>query len=257
MLRGLFDIGITSERCKGWRDVSRPADGVKRIPSSVMVVAALILSIVAIVISVAAAYYARRTTHANERSAVADTTTAALDVGRRHTELTPHLRIKCRPSNPGSDQLKLTVSLLGPPDLRQLDGLTVTVRNDHHLRGQGRQIAGGPTSEEVTAQIWGPFRFVPGTGPGADPSGGVPGADRAGRSTPTSGMPVGEELQFNMEPTSPGHWMGQTPQDWRRERGTVLRLTFECRKDGMEPWTLTGEVDTQTDNPVEVPAARS
>jgi hypothetical protein len=219
----------------------------------VVSIIAAALSFAALIVSIVAAKYAARSASASENSAVANSTTAAVEVDRRHAELTPRLRIRCRPPNPGSDRLKLTVFLVGPPELRQLDKLTVTIRDDHPWRGRTNQIAGGPSSEQIAAQIWGPFRFVPGTGPGADPSRGVPGADSLGRSTTTSGLPVGEELPFSLEPTHAPPWSAHTPQDWRTERGTVLRLTFECHKDGAEPWVLNGEIDTQTDNPVHVP----
>lgn len=217
-----------------------------------MDIAALILSIIALSVSVAGTWYTRRAAQANEQSAVADRATAALELDRRHAELTPRLRVRCRPLNPGSDRVKLTLTLIGPPELGRLNGLTVTVRDDRPWREQHTSIAGGPTPEQIASQIWGPLRFVPGTGPGAGPS-GTSGADAAGRTTPTMGLPVGEELPFILEPTLPPSWAGQTDQDWRRERGSTLKLTFELTKDGMEPWTLTGEIDTQTDNPIELP----
>lgn len=219
----------------------------------VVSIGAAIVSIGAFVVSIFSARYAFRSARAGEKSAEASSTTAALEVNRRHTELTPRLRIRCRPSNPGSDQFRLTVSLVGPSELGRLDRLVVTIRDDHPWRSEAGQIAGGPTPEQVAAQVWSPFRFVPGTGPGANPSRGVPGSDRLGRSTPTSGLPVGEELPFFLEPSLVPSWSAQTSQEWANERGSVLKLTFECHKNGAEPWTLTGEIDTQTDNPVYLP----
>jgi hypothetical protein len=223
-------------------------------------ISGLILPILAIIIALGAVWYARRAARAGERAAVAneqaalaESTTAALEGDRRHAELTPQLRIQCRPASPGSDQYKLTVGLVGPIGLDRLDELTVTIRNDHPWRGQGTPLAGGPTPEQVEAHIWGPLRFVPHTGPGADPARGVPGADAAGRTTPTGGLPAGEELPFFLEPTTPPRWSHQTVQEWLKERGTVLRLTFQCRRDAAT-WTVVGEIDIQTDNPVVIPA---
>jgi hypothetical protein len=213
----------------------------------------LILSSAAIVISLVAVWYARRTTTANERTALAESTVAELERERRHSELTPRLRVRCQPYNPGSDRYKLTIKLVGPIGLDRLDDLVVTIRDDHPWRGQGTLLAGGPTSEQIAAQIWGPLRFVPGTGPGADPVRGVPGADPTGRTTPTGGLPTDEELPFVLEPTTPPKWSHQTVQDWLKERGTVLRLTFQCRKD-TSTWTVVGEIDFQTDNSVVVPS---
>ena len=219
-----------------------------------MVIAALVVSIVAAVEAAASAWYARRSDRSAARSADAAATTAALDLQRRNAELTPHIRVTCQPWNSGSDKLRLGLFLSGPPELERLDELIVTVRNDNLGRSQARPLAGGPTPEQVAAHIWGPYRFVPATGPDADPARGIPGADPTGRRTPTNGMPVGEELIFCLEPTPPPPWSHQNPEDWRQERGTVLRLKLECRRDGRTPWTLTTEVDTDGNlNTIEVP----
>ena len=131
----------------------------------------------------------------------------------------------------------------------------MTIRDDHPWRTQGSPRAGGPTAEQVAEQIWGPFRFRPGTGPGADSVRGIPGADPTGRITPTGGMPVGEELTFLLEPTQPPPWSQRTTEDWQRERGTVVRLRLECHRDGWDPWTLTCAVDVSRgySDAVEVP----
>jgi hypothetical protein len=220
-----------------------------------MEIAALVVSIVSALGAIGAVWYARRSDRSATRSAVAAATTAALDMQRRNAELTPRFRITCKPSNPGSPTLRLGVFLSGPPELERLDAMTVVIRDDHPWRGQHTPLAGGPTREQVAAQIWVPYRFTPGTGPGADSVRGIPGADPTGRTTPTGGMPVGEELPFQLEPTHPPSWSQQPPESWRQERGTVVRLRLECRRDGREPWTLTCEIDTAGDGPrtVEVP----
>jgi type II secretory pathway pseudopilin PulG len=208
-----------------------------------MVIAALVVSIVAALAAVFAVWYARDADKSAARSAAAAETAAALEVERRHDELTPVFRFACRPVNPGVDTLRLTVSLVGPPELKRLDALTVTIRDDHPWRAQGTPLAGGPTPEEIAAQIWGPYTFTPGIS-----SGSGAGADPTGRTTPTNGMPVGEELPFQLEPTRPPAWSKQSWQDWQRERGTLLRLALECHRDGYEPWTLTYEIKTETDS---------
>jgi hypothetical protein len=70
----------------------------------------------------------------------------------------------------------------------------------------------------------------PGTGPGADSVRGIPGADPTGRVTPSSGMPVGEELTFALEPTRPPAWSHQPQENWLSERGTLIRLRLDCRE---------------------------
>ena len=218
-----------------------------------MNVAALVVAIVAALAAIAAVWYARRSDRSAARSAAAAATTAALDMQRRNAELTPRFRVTCEPSNPGSQTLRLRVFLAGPPELGRLDALTATIRDDHPWRGQGTPLAGGPTPEQVATQIWGPYRFIPSTGPGADPVRGIPGADPTGRTTPTGGMPVGEELPFFLEPTRPPSWSQQPQENWQKERGTVLRLRLECQRQGWEPWVLSFEIDTNGQNTVEIP----
>jgi hypothetical protein len=220
-----------------------------------MDIAALAVAIVSALCAAGAVWYARRSDRSAARSAVAASTTAALDIQRRNAELTPRFRVTCEPSNPGSPTLRLRVFLAGPPELERLDALTVTIRDDNPWRSQGTPLAGGPTSEQVAAQIWGPYRFIPGTGPGADSIRGIPGADPTGRTTPTGGLPVGEELPFFLEPTFPPPWSQQPQDNWLKERGPVVRLRLECHRDGWDPWTLTCEIDTSGDGPgtVEIP----
>src|SRR5260370_33661982 len=172
-------------------------------PLAAMGIAALVVAIVAALSAVGAVRYARRSDRSAARSAAAASTTAALDKQRRHAELTPRLRVTCEPSNPGSPTLRLGVFLSGPPELERLDALTVTIRDDHPWRGQGTPLAGGPIPEQVAAQIWGPYRLIPGTGPGADPVGGIPGADPTGRTTPTGGRTLAPSFTLLTTPTVP------------------------------------------------------
>jgi type II secretory pathway pseudopilin PulG len=218
-----------------------------------MVIAALIVAIVSALASIAAVRYARRSDQsaarsatASERSAVASEARAALEAQRRHAELTPRFRVTCASANPGVDTLRLSVFLAGPPELGQLDSLTVKIRDDHPWRADGRPLAGGPSPDEVAAQIWGPYRFMPGSGPGADSTRGIPGADPTGRVTPTRGMPVGEALPFFLEPTRPPQWSSQPLDNWRTQVGTLIRLQLDCQQDGLESWTLTCEYDLNT-----------
>jgi hypothetical protein len=156
-----------------------------------MGIAALAVAVVSALAAIGAVWYARRSDRSAARSAAAAAATAALDMARRNAELTPRFRITGEPSNPGSPALRLGVFLPGPPELERLDALTVTIRDDHPWRGQGTPLAGGPTPEQVAAQIWGPYRFIPGTGPGADTVRGVPGADPAGPPPRPAGCPWG------------------------------------------------------------------
>lgn len=177
-----------------------------------MAIAALVVAIVSALGSVYAVWYARRqagaadrSATAAERSAVAAEGAAAIEAGRRHVELTPRFRVSF-------DRLqdRLTVELTGPPELARLDSLTVRVRDDRPGRAEDAR-PGGPSAEEIAATVWGLYRFIPGSGPGASPGGEFQGADATGRVTSTAGMAVGESLSFAMELTRPPAWLPPRP----------------------------------------------
>jgi hypothetical protein len=165
--------------------------------------------------------------------------TQALEAGRWHVERTPQFRVTISGANPGEEHLNLSVFLVGPPDLEGLDSMTVRIRDDYPGRAEGNLLAGGPSPDQVAAQIWGPYRFLPGSGPDNQLS------DATGRVTATRGMPVGESLPFVLTPTSPPSW--SPSRDWwrRKLRGTVIRLQLECGR-GVESWSLPCEVDVDS-----------
>ena len=215
-----------------------------------MALAALVVAVVAALAAVGSFWYARRlderakaavlaagkSAAAAERSADASEVRAVLEGERRHAERTPQFRVTVEGANPGVDDLTLTVFLAGPAELGRLDGLSVRIRDDYPGRAEGIRIAGGPTPEQVAAQIWGPYKFAPGSGPGGQL------ADPTGRATPTSGMPVGESLVFILTPTVLPSWSG-SPGWWARKMaGTAVRLQLECSRGG-ESWSLPAEVD--------------
>jgi hypothetical protein len=97
---------------------------------------------------------------------------------------------------------------------------------EHRRRpGQGADIGDGvAVDDEQVGVIPGPQPTLP----IPEAARGIPGADPVGRTTPTRGMPVGEELEFHLEPTSPPPWSQQPIENWRKERGGMVRLQLEC-----------------------------
>ena len=167
-------------------------------------------------------------------------TLAGIERDRRRSELTPRFRIAWEPANPGVDALTMRIMLTGPPGLDRVDRLTVRIRNDHFRRDDWPLTAGGPTREQVQQQIWGPYRFRPHTGPDdarADEHGRVTVYDHE--------VPVGEQLQFLLEPTVPPSWSRDASGEWWRGMvGTVIRLALEAERTGHGRWTLPAELDT-------------
>lgn len=219
-----------------------PSPSAVRLALILMVIAALVVAIVSAGFSGWSVIYARSSARAATGSARSAAITAGHDSDRRHAELTPRFRITVEPANPGIETLRMKIYLVGPAELGRLDELSVVIRNDHPWRAEHRPLAHGPTPEQVAEQIWGRWMFTPGVGPNADLVRHIPGADSTGRNCPTSGMPVGEELPFQLDPTQPPSWSHQPIEAWRDQMGPLLRLQLECRRDGHEPWSLPVEM---------------
>lgn len=184
-----------------------------------------------------AAWAAHQSRSSAQEANAAAKTMAAIEHDRRHSELCPRFRLSCEPGPPGSVVLRLHVRLLGPPGLDRLDGLTVAVRDDHFGRDEGPLLT-QLTKDQVRQQVWGPYRITPLTG-----SHGAL-ADATGRTLAYKGhLPLGEELLLQLENTPPPPWSQMTPQDWRREQGTVIRLALEAEHTGHGAWTVPCEID--------------
>jgi hypothetical protein len=108
---------------------------------------------------------------------------------------------------------RLRVLLAGLPALGQLDQLTVTIRDDVHTRGEAILTAGGPTRDQIKRQIWGSYRFPPGTGPDEAR------ADETGRGAYEGVLPVGDALICQLESNPPPPWSKWTPEKWQASRG--------------------------------------
>jgi hypothetical protein len=198
-------------------------------------VAALILSIASILVTVVAVYFGKR-------SADAAKTATSIERERRHAEMRPRYLVTCDAPSPGTSQRCLFVKLVGPGELEALDQLTVTIRDDSYFRLKPAPAPGQPP-ESVPDQVWGPLRFVPGTGPGVTTRSGAVGADAAGRATTSVGMPVGEEHIYALEATLPGPRSAWNRQQWVAQVGSTLRLRVESRKEGWDPWIAVGEIN--------------
>jgi hypothetical protein len=202
-----------------------------------------VVAALASVASAGAAAVAAWQSHSSAREANATALAlAAIERDRRHSELCPRFRVACAPWGAGTDKLRLSIMLVGPPALTHLDSVTVTIRDDVFTRGQG-PLYGGLTREQVKSQIWGPYRVSPGTGS----HGAV--ADNTGRIVPFElRVPIGEVLLLQLEPTPPPPWSGNmSPQDWRRQQGNVLRLLLDAEHLEHGSWTLPCEVDVGGD----------
>jgi hypothetical protein len=179
---------------------------------------------------------------ASVRSASAAELGVSLEVERRHTELRPRFRVDLIPESRVVRFPVVAVVLLGPPELGRLDELKVTIR-DTRRPAAGWKEPGMPevTPEQMDEVIWGPYRFFEGD-------------DATGRVASKEGMAVGDERRFSLVPTSAPSWAPAEPEAWQIRVGAVLGLRLEARREGWEPWTLPGQVDSAAESTtVEIP----
>jgi hypothetical protein len=173
-----------------------------------------------------------------------------IEAARQWEHLTPQFSCSMELLNPGGPFMRLVLELNGPLALERLESLTARIRDDRPGRADEAQLGNGPTADQIRAQVWGPYRFTPDTGPGASP--GTGGADPNGRSVDVAAMPlqVGEGLRFQLEPTRPPSWMVASAVDaaspetnWRQMVGDRLRLSITARSKDAEPWVIPLEID--------------
>lgn len=211
-----------------------------------------VVSAGAAVFSAAAAFGAWR---AGSQAGGAAQALTKIETARRWQELTPQFSWQLGLLNKGGTAVRLVLELDGPLALRQLESLTVRIRDDRAGRADELHVGNGPSAEQIRAQVWGPYRFTPGVGPGASPGRG--GADANGRSIDIVAVPlvVGEGLQFQLEPTRPPEWMAaegvmfdadRLETDWRQLVGDQLRLTVMGQAEGTDPWVVPLEISAGT-----------
>lgn len=181
-----------------------------------------------------AAEAAKTSAAASVRSASAAELSVSLEVERRHAELTPRFRAELIPESKTAFPT-VTLVLLGPPELGSLDGLKVTIR-DTRRPAAGWKEPGMPeaTPEQLDEVIWGPYRFFDGD-------------DATHRVASKEGMAVGGDRPFGLVPTSAPSWAPAEPEAWRFRVGSLLGLQIEARREGWEPWTVTGKIDASAE----------
>ena len=203
---------------------------------SMATAAAAATAVAAAIAAILSAVAAKKANEAAERL-------LAIENERLHNERSPRFKITCEPWTSGNQEtLRLRVELLGPSALDQIDRLSLSVRNDNFLRGAERssQLARGPSAEEVSRLIWGPYRLTPKVRSGDFT------VDEDGRRIDyDSPLPLGEELAFQMEKTAPGLWMtGLGHEAWQRERGAFIRLSLTVEREPYGKWYIPFEIDT-------------
>lgn len=169
---------------------------------------------------------------ARRSNATADAV-AAIERDRWHADLTPEFEITLGRSE--GDRRTLDVQLVGPLPLRRLDSVAISIGSSDDAERTDR-LPGGPSQEEIDAQVWGPYRFTH----GAD------GADTNGHTVQPVPMEVGRGRPFSVERTRPPYWQEGNDREerWRDQwLGKPIKLVLTCRRDGFAPWVVPYEID--------------
>ncbi|MBB6406180.1 hypothetical protein [Arthrobacter sp. AZCC_0090] len=192
-------------------------------------------SLTAAVVASVAAWWARSSA---KQANLAARTLATIEQERRHNELRPLFKLDALRPNPDSNSLKLRLTLAGPSELDGVDSVSISIRDDDYRRGQTDRLLGGATEQEIRRQIWGPYRFRPGTGPYEAR------ADETGRLTRYKyPLPVGEHIEFDLEPTPRPGWSEWTREQWMAGRGSLIKVEIVVCHQKFGSWTIRDTVD--------------
>ncbi|SFE34316.1 hypothetical protein [Streptomyces mirabilis] len=123
---------------------------------------------------------------AAHRSAKTADTVARIEQDRWHAGLLPQFQITIERAE--GDRATLSVRLVGPLPLCHLDEVRLKVVPSDDM-SRTVTFTGGPSQEQVDAQVWGPLRFTP----GAD------GAGVTGQSVAPFSLQVGTGRPFSLE----------------------------------------------------------
>lgn len=170
---------------------------------------------------------------AAHRSANTADTVARIEQDRWHADLLPQFVLSLGPLE--GDRGTLHVHLDGPLPLCRLDEIRLEIVQSDDM-SYASTLAGGPSQEELDAQVWGPIRF----------SHGANGADINGKTVEPFGLAVGRGHPFSVELTRPPRWIvgNDRAEQWReRWAGKPVRMVLTCRRDGFKDWVVPCEVE--------------
>lgn len=155
---------------------------------------------------------------------------AQIEIDRHHAELAPRFKLRTRFTSDGA--IYLHVKLVGPAALSGLNSLRIRVRDD--AQEPPRPYTGDWSEEQISAVVWGPYRFRP----------GVDGADENGRTVRPIKLDLGNGRDFVMDPTPPPPWVKEPENRFWIDRNfrAPIKLTMECGAEGQTPWSVPLEV---------------
>ena len=174
-------------------------------------------TLIAAIAGIGACWFGFKGSKATERQ-------ANVEADRWHAEIAPVFTARCRLIGVDNMDAELTVLFAESSGLDRVE-LTVSIRDDDTDRLY--RVAPDLTAEQIKAQVWGPYRFVP----------DVDGADKNGRGLAPFTLARGEGRRFRLQRTWAPPWAGDNPHWWDQWADHPVRLTLVARSDGQEPWT--------------------
>jgi hypothetical protein len=200
-----------------------------------MATAALIVAIVAALAAVGSVWYTRRAAASAVAAARSAATTAELDSERRHAELALQFDITCEAAANGADQSgELRISLTGPPDLENLDEVTIVILDETGIDRWGHGLPTGVSEAEARQFVWGPWEFN--TGASAQVL-----DNRTTKPRPYSRASGKNWDRLSLTRTRPGRWMAMDPAQWRQQQRGPIRLQITSRR-GSQIWSHLYEI---------------
>lgn len=170
---------------------------------------------------------------AAHRSAKTADTVARIEQDRWHADLLPQFDIGIERGE--GDRATLSVRLVGPLPLCHLDEIRIRIEQSDDM-SYTATTPGGPTQDDLDAQVWGPLRFThPADGAGID-----------GKTVAPFSLEVGKGQPFSIERTRPPHWQQGDDRDarWRSQwLNKPMRLVLTCRREGFKEWVVPREVE--------------
>lgn len=141
------------------------------------------------------------------------------DAARYHDEREPQVQVAVRRKY--GDRAVLEVTVTGPRSLKRLDTLQVRLEDDHP---RSPVVAGGPTQEDLDAQLWGPYRLSEGDG----------------RTAELTDVAVGQLYTLWLTATTAPRWT--PPEHWRQDQeGAPVFVTVACLSGGASWPSLSRE----------------
>ncbi|WP_069770427.1 hypothetical protein [Streptomyces sp. LUP30] len=170
---------------------------------------------------------------AARRSGRTADTVARIEQDRWHADLLPQFDLSIEDRE--GDRATLRVRLIGPLPLCHLDEIRIEIAQSDDM-SRTATLTGGPTQEQVDAQVWGPVCFTH----GAD------GADVHGKTVAPFSLDVGTGRPFSIERTRPPHW--QEGHDraarWRDQwLNSPMRVVLTCKREGFKSWVVPRDVE--------------